>query len=108
MRKVLKGAQSTLQYLIAIVVEIDSQVHSGPCVEIMSDVLAGVTLQSIPQDRLIHFGSVTAYGSALARLEVQEVMLLSADWQTSGFSIPVCGAPIQSSVAIDIQGVSQH
>ncbi|EIE19266.1 hypothetical protein COCSUDRAFT_58562 [Coccomyxa subellipsoidea C-169] len=57
----------------------------------MSDVLAGVTLQSIPQDRLIHFGSVTASGSALARLEVQEVMLLSADWQTSGFSIPVCG-----------------
>ncbi|CAL5225822.1 g8601 [Coccomyxa viridis] len=42
----------------------------------------------------ITFGSVTAVGNAVLRLEVDEVELISGNWTKSGFSIPVCGSDI--------------
>ena len=39
----------------------------------------------------ISFGSIVADGNAVLRLEVDEVELISGDWNKTGFSIPVCG-----------------
>ena len=39
----------------------------------------------------ISFGSIVAAGNAVLRLEVDEVELISGDWNKTGFSIPVCG-----------------
>ncbi|CAK0782928.1 hypothetical protein CVIRNUC_006123 [Coccomyxa viridis] len=40
----------------------------------------------------ISFGSIVAAGNAVLRLEVDEVELISGDWNKTGFSIPVCGS----------------
>ena len=39
----------------------------------------------------ISFGSIVAAGNAVLRLEVDEVELISGDWNRTGFSVPVCG-----------------
>ena len=57
------------------------------CVSILT---ADSTLKKIPSNQLIKFGEVTATGNAVLRREIDEVEILSADWEND-FSIPVCG-----------------
>ncbi|BDA43798.1 probable carbonic anhydrase [Coccomyxa sp. Obi] len=52
---------------------------------------SSVTLRRLPSDKLVQFGSVTASGNAVVRLEVQEVALFSSLWSATGFHVPVCG-----------------
>ena len=52
---------------------------------------AGSALQPMPNTHTVKFGSITASGDAILRLEVEEVELLSAHWNTS-MQVPVCGA----------------
>ncbi|EIE19267.1 carbonic anhydrase [Coccomyxa subellipsoidea C-169] len=49
------------------------------------------SLGGIPGNHLIRFGSVTATSNAVLRLEIDEVEVLSANWTTKDFLIPVCG-----------------
>lgn len=41
--------------------------------------------------QLITFGDIEATGNAVLRLEVDEIELVSGDWNLTGFSIPLCG-----------------
>jgi len=59
----------------------------------MESFRAASALRSIESSsQLISFGSIVASGNAVMRLEVDEVELISGDWNRTGFTIPVCGA----------------
>ncbi len=51
----------------------------------------GSALQPVPSAHMVKFGSITASGNAILRLEIEEVELLSAHWNTT-MQVPVCGA----------------
>ena len=54
-------------------------------------VVADATLETLPAQHSITFGTATARNNAVLRLEVEEVELLSESWLVQGFKIPVCG-----------------
>ena len=41
---------------------------------------------------MVTFGTITAIGNAVMRLEVDEIELISGNWSRNEFTIPVCGA----------------
>ena len=54
-------------------------------------VVADATLQTLPAQHSITFGTISARNNAVLRLEIEEVELLSESWLVQGFKIPVCG-----------------
>ena len=40
---------------------------------------------------LVTFGTIAATGNAVMRLEIDEVELVSGNWNVTGLTIPVCG-----------------
>lgn len=49
---------------------------------------------------LVTFGTIAATGNAVMRLEIDEVELVSGNWNVTGLAIPVCGEQLVTCIPI--------